>query len=638
MKAHRAQAIFLCLILFSTLFSACCAGSFAPGVPVSSKLHLQSIQITPTESSVLLGQNQQLTATGYYSDGSIKDITASAAWASSNTSVATFSGPGSAKGNADGSVIVRAMLSGVAGYGTLTVTGKLLVSITITPANQTLILATVLQCTATGTYTDHSVQDITSSVTWASSNNSLVWISQGGFAAGVALGSATISATLGSVSGSTMVTVQPATLVSLVIGPQKRKIAMLTSLQYYAAGTYSDGSIRYITAKCSWTLSNTTVGKVLSPGRVRGLVPGTTTVTATIGSFSASATLVVTDATIVSLAVTPIGQTIPQGFTLRFIATGLFSDKTHQVITQDCTWASDNHAVATLRSLDVAVGVGAGTANISATFTGVSGSTPLTVSSATLYSISVTPATATLAPGTFVDAVATGTFSDGTTGVITNIVTWTSSAPSVAIVDGGAVIAETGGTAIISAQLGSVSGNATITVDASPLTSIQISPPTATTPQQTVVAFKAIGTFADGNTQDLTTFAFWTSSQPSVATINAGQASGLTPGTSVITALFGGQVGVATLTVTANAAKPISLVVSPAAADFESGSVTRFTALADFSDGTTQDVSPWATWTSSNKNVAAARPTGLATSTGARTTTLTATMNAANATAVLNVH
>jgi len=139
---------------------------------------------------------------------------------------------------------------------------------------------------------------------------------------------------------------------------------------------------------------------------------------------------------------------------------------------------------------------------------------------------------------------------------MTDLVTWTSSAPQVASVSrGGRVTAQSGGNATITAQLGALQGNATIEVDASQLTSIQITPPIATIPQQTGVAFVAVGTFADGNTQNLTTAVLWTASPASVATISdlpgtMGRATGLEPGTATITALFDGQVGTATLTVT----------------------------------------------------------------------------------------
>ena len=576
MKAHLVQAIFLCLNLCS-LFSACGSGSFAPGIgsaSLSSSSSLQSIQVAPSQPSITLGQDQQFTATGHYHDGSSKDITSSVVWASSNTSVAKISGSGFAKSSTMGSATISATLSGVTGDSTLIVTKAILESINIAPANPVLLLGTIQQFTATGTFSDQSQHDITSSVSWVSSN-SLASISGGGLAAALALGSLTISASSGSVSASTTVNVQAAVLSSITIHPGNGKVAKWTTQQFNATGTYTDGTTHGVTGQVSWTSSNTAVAKIAKSGLASALTPGTTTITATLGSISASATLKVTNATMVSISVRPSGRTIAPLTTLSFTAVGLFSDNSTQVINRESTWTSDNHKAAKIRAGSTVIAVGQGTANISATFIGVSGSAigvsgsaPLNISSVTLSSISVTQATAVLAPTTSVNCVATGTFSDGSTQVITNVMNWTSSEPTVASVsNGGKVTANSGGSATITAQFGSVTGDSTITVDPSPVALILISPPTTSIPQQTGVAFQAIATFADGNTQDLTAFAFWTSSLPSVATIDTGHATGLDPGTAIITALFDGQVGTASLTVTS--ATPTSPVVSPAAISSE---------------------------------------------------------------------
>jgi len=634
------------IVFFSlNLLCACGSGSFGPGVSTSS-VTLRSIQINPPAPSISIGQTQQFTATGYYSDGSTRDITDVALWTSSNTSIAGISSSGLSTSNTTGSARITATLSGVTGQGSITVTSAILLSIVITPSATSMAPGEIAQFTATGTYSDGtqrditsaaswtsgtaavatinangitglakalspgtstisarsgkivstailtvtaskvtltsivitpedavlslgthqqftatgmlsdgSAQDITASVTWASSNRSVMSIAPGGLATALAVGSVAISASSGSVTGSTTASVQSAALSFISIRPANRKIAQFTSQQFQAIATYADGSTRNVTGKVAWASSDPIVAKISSKGLAKALTPGTTTITVILGSMSASTTLQVTNATIVSIAVTPAGRTIATGTRLSFVATGLFSDNTTQVITKDCMWASDNHAVATLRAGSMATAVGPGTANISATFTGVTASAPLHVSSATLSSISISPANAVLAPATFVNCVAIGTFSDGSTQVITSLVTWTSFAPNVASVSsGGKVTAKVAGTANISAQLGTLTADATIVVDSTPLISIQITPSAVGILPQAGVAFRAIGAFVDGHTQDLTTLVLWTSSPASVATISndpgtMGHATGLEAGTATITALFDGQVGTATLVI-----------------------------------------------------------------------------------------
>jgi hypothetical protein len=62
---------------------------------------------------------------------------------------------------------------------------------------------TKVQYTATGKYTDGSTQDLTTSVTWASSNTNVATITSAGLATAIKPGNTTISATSAGVVGST---------------------------------------------------------------------------------------------------------------------------------------------------------------------------------------------------------------------------------------------------------------------------------------------------------------------------------------------------------------------------------------------------------------------------------------------------
>ncbi len=69
---------------------------------------LVSITVTPSSSSLAYGQTQQFTATGFFRDGSTKNLTDSVAWGSSSTKVATVSAGGLASTVAAGSATITA--------------------------------------------------------------------------------------------------------------------------------------------------------------------------------------------------------------------------------------------------------------------------------------------------------------------------------------------------------------------------------------------------------------------------------------------------------------------------------------------------------------------------------------------------
>ncbi len=91
------------------------------------------------------------------------------------------------------------------GQTSVTVTPPTLSSITVTPASASILVGNTRQFTATGNYSDGTMQNLTSTATWSSTLPSVATVSTG-LATGVAAGTTTIKATLG-VSGSASLTV-----------------------------------------------------------------------------------------------------------------------------------------------------------------------------------------------------------------------------------------------------------------------------------------------------------------------------------------------------------------------------------------------------------------------------------------------
>ena len=215
------------------------------------------------------------------------------------------------------------------------------------------------------------------------------------------------------------------------------------------------------------------------------------------------------------------------------------------------------------------------------------GSTALNVTNATLTSIAI--AAAAGAAGSLDNGVfpAKGTFSDLTTQGINYLVTWHSSDPNVVSINpSGVATGQQGGTAVITATYDALtSNNANVIVDGSALQSIAVAPSSATVPETISTRFTATGTFADGP-PDLTSFVTWASSPPSVATIsNIGLATGVSPGTANITAVFAGVVGTASLNVTDATLQ--SITITPANPTIGVGSTPAVLGYAHFSDGST---------------------------------------------------
>jgi len=186
---------------------------------------LTSIAVVPSTASLTIGGTSQLLATGTYDDSSTKDVTQSAAWTvtASNPSGAATVGnttgtKGLVKGVLAGTATIQASVGG-ATPGTATVTvGLTLTKIDITPANSAVskMNTPTLPFTAMGTYSDGSVLDITSAVTWTASTSDVTFLTTSGLATIVSVPTtnpimimATSTPATGSIVGKTNLTINP---------------------------------------------------------------------------------------------------------------------------------------------------------------------------------------------------------------------------------------------------------------------------------------------------------------------------------------------------------------------------------------------------------------------------------------------
>jgi hypothetical protein len=620
---------------------------------------LSSIEISPASPTVHIGTPLSVVITAVYSSGSTADVSSSATVTSGTTSILTVSGT-TLTGVAVGTATITATYQGRTANATVTVLAAPLQSIGIGSVG-TITIGQTVNLVATGFFADGSKQDVTAQATWSSSDASIASVgntsSTKGQLTGMAVGTATVTASILAISGTLQVTVSNSPMASIQITPPQPVLPQGVTQAFKATATYANGTTADVTQQATWSTGDASVLTVVASGANAGLAtaqaPGTTSITARVGTVTGTTSVTVIPQVLTSITVNPPTATIMVGSVGSFTATGNYANGTTADLTASVTWSSSNTTVLSVSNATAArgqaTGMAVGTANVRATFQGQTGSAAVTVSAAPLLSIAVTPNPLNVPLGITSPLKATGTY--GVAGNpaaqftqdVTTSATWTVADGSITTVGNSATTAGqvTGvkvGSTTVTATLSGLSGSATVNVNTAVLLSVVVAPATATVSAGNTQAFIATGNYNNNTTTDLTTMATWSSSNTAVAEVsNAagsnGVATTLVRGTATITATYSGMQGTATLTVTAPTL--VAIMVAPATATITVGGTQAYTVRGVYQNGTTGALTGvnWSSSSSAVATITAGGGAGGATATGvaAGTTTITATYSAAGA-------
>src|SRR5438445_1620258 len=217
-------------------------------------------------------------------------------------------------------------------------------------------------------------------------------------------GNATVTASLNSTSASATVQVTPPPTVVTALTLSTVTVPKGTPGVLHVAVSPASTAPESVSLTSSNTAVATVPATVPIPAGALGadfpvfsVGEGSSTITASLNGGSASATVVVTPAELVTLTLSPQSPTVFVGQTEPFTATGTFTDGTTRDLTTSVTWTSSNQNVATINASGVASALAAGTTTIAAASGSINTSTTLTV--LTPPALSLAPATATLRVG-----------------------------------------------------------------------------------------------------------------------------------------------------------------------------------------------------------------------------------------------
>lgn len=212
-----------------------------------------------------------------------------------------------------------------------------------------------------------------------------------------------------------------------------------------------------------WNTGNASVATVTDAGVVTGVAPGTVQIAASAGGSSGIANITVLPPPVASVSVSPPVDTIVLPGTAQLSAT-VFDAQHNPLTGRTITWSSNMPNVANVDGNGLVTGVAPGSATITATSEGQSGTATVVVQPPVAASVQVSPGAATLTVGD--STTLTATVKDASGNVISGApVTWSSDNTAAATVSTSGVVKAVGaGTATITAKSGNASGTATVVV------------------------------------------------------------------------------------------------------------------------------------------------------------------------------
>jgi hypothetical protein len=294
-------------------------------------------------------------------------------------------------------------------------------------------------------------------------------------------------------------------------------------------------------------------------------------------------------ATLVGVAVTPATASIALGAVQQLTATAIYTDGSARDVSASASWTSATATVATVNAAGMATGASIGTAIVTAAFASKSGTATITVGPAALVSLALTPAVTAFQIGATRQLAVAATYSDGTIVDVTGRSTYASgNAAFVSVSSSGLITGIATGASTLSASFAGQTATAQATTTAVTISSIAVSPATATVATGATQQFIAVATYSDNSTAVITSSAAWSSTNITVATVsNTGAATGISAGTALMTATLGMRSGNGMLTVTAFPGTTPVTVAPVNLGRAASFAVLAGTALTNNSGGTT---------------------------------------------------
>ncbi|MEO2210882.1 Ig-like domain-containing protein [Paenibacillus amylolyticus] len=515
-------------------------------------------------------------------------------------------------------VMMLVLMLSISNVGLAAAADKELSKIVVSKNEMSLEVGDSSSVTVTGVYSDNTSANVTISSSWSTSDTSIATVYNGAITAKKE-GTATITAAYQGQSQTVQVKVTKK-VKALSKNVQSLDLRTGDTKEIILTATYSDNETNNAAASTAeWSTSDEKVATVVN-GKVTGQSAGTAVITAKVGSQSVTVDVNVEVVKRVDVDKQQVNLLLNKSESVKVTAT--YPDGTTKDVTDLAEWTSSNEKVADVLKGEI-TGYSAGSAKITAKYGTKSVSVDVDVDLTSKLSVEKQSIFFRLGGDkNTANIELTASYPTSSDVNVTDQATWTSSNEKVATVFKGQITAISAGSTTIKATYSGKNVEIAVDVDTARYLDIKdvndklAMSVTGDNKSKTLVANAE---YIDASTENVTSKATWTSSNPDVVYVSNGDLIAYKSGTATITVAYGGK----TVKFTVNVDVADKYEMDKKKASVAVGGTTSAKVLALYGE-TSKDVSEDATWSSSSDKIAEVDSKGVITGVATGKATITA--------------
>jgi hypothetical protein len=388
------------------------------------------------------------------------------------------------------------------------------------------------------------------------------------------------------------------TLNSIIVYSDKSSLLVGEVANLTALGRYSNGLLSNISDTVVWSSADE-LKATISGATATAVGVGAVDITASLDGITSTLTLILFSANVTSIELNYTSLVLPSDGKADIIVSALYDNGLSVDVTSLSSFAVDDLTVASLDGNEVSA-VANGSANLTVSYGGIDKILSISITTATIVSIQVTPIVASKSINETQQFLTTATLDDNSNIDITNAVSWSSSDTALLEIDAtGSASLKAAGIVSVTATYGAFTNSVNFTVLDKTLSSLSVNLSASDIGVGVSATAIVIATYSDSSFEDVTSSVNFSTSNSSVAIISnnsnsKGDITSIAIGAADITATLNSVSSSATINVTA--ANLVSIEVTTDNTLLAAGINAYFTAMGTYDDATVVDITSSVTW------------------------------------------